>query len=131
MVAAAVVALLATMGYAAYESRHPASPLSNRDLVRSQAISQPVPFGAATVTPPAPATNPHPMLPQSSVAPPPSANPKPSPGVSSRPQMKRQSHRSADDTIADDEVVVHRASTPAPPRAASSSGTKHYSDLQQ
>lgn len=117
--AAIVIALLATLGYAAYENRQPAAPLSNRTLVRSQNVSQPVPFGAATVLPPqaAPAAVPA-RLPQGEVAPAP------------RVQRARRS-RPADDTVANDEVVIHR-SAPAPSRITTSSSTaRHISDLEQ
>lgn len=126
--AAVALALLATVGYAAYENRQPAAPLSNRALVRSQNVSQPVPFGAATVAPPQipAATQSHAPLPQGDVAPAAAAPPAP------RLRVRRARHTSsADDAIADDVVVVHRAGTPASRTTATSTGPKRISDLEQ
>jgi len=123
MVTAAVLALLATLVYGAYESRRPASPLSNRDLVRSQSIAQPVPFGAATATPPQAPTRS--VLPQSSAAP---SSDKPAPAPPAK--LKRQT-RHLDGSIAEDEVIVHRSSAPSGTPVAKGSGVKRYSDLQE
>ncbi len=131
-VAAIVLALLATLGYAAYANRQPAAPLSNRALVRSQNVSQPVPFGAAVVPPPQLMTSPPPppqrTVPQSDVAPKPPATPKPSPRV-----RRVRPTRVADDTVAEDEVVVHHsATTSARSRTTTARSTpKHISDLEQ
>jgi hypothetical protein len=128
-VAAIMLALLATLGYAAYQNRQPAAPLSNRALVRSQNVSQPLPFGAATVAPSqvnttAPSGGPLPQNDAASIA-----SAAPAPPV--RTRRVRHAARSADDTIADDEVVVHR-NGPAPPRpTAPSTTTRHISDLEQ
>lgn len=128
-VGAIVIALLATLGYAAYENRQPAAPLSNRALVRSQNVSQPVPFGAATVAP-FPATTSAPSnakLPQSDVTPKAPAAPKPS----ARIRRVRRA-RVADDTVAGDEVVIHHApATKTSSRTAASNQPKHISDLDQ
>ncbi len=124
--AAVVIALLVTLGYAAYANRQPAAPLSNRARVRSQNVSQPVPFGTATVPPPQPAAAAPPRaLPQSEVAP--TAAPAPSPRV-----HRTGRARVSDDTIADDEVVIHRSATAArPSRTAAGATPKHISDLEQ
>jgi hypothetical protein len=127
--AAVVIALLATLGYAAYENRQPAAPLSNRALVRSQSVSQPVPFGAATVPPPPATTPPQPnaKLPQSGVTSTAPAAPKPS------ARIRRARHaRIADDTVADDEVVIHHAAaTKKSSRTTASTQPKRISDLDQ
>ncbi len=130
-VVACVIALLATLGYAAYANRQPAAPLSNRALVRSQTVSQPVPFGAATVPPPQATTTQQARqqraLPQSDIAPTAPA-PKPSP----RLRHHRRS-KAAEDMIAEDEVVVHHTATATTPsrRNTATSGPKRISDLEQ
>lgn len=126
-ITAVVLALLVTLGYAAYENRTPAAPLSNRALVRSQSVSEPVPFGAAVAAPQAPraASQPNPALPQKDVAP---ASPAPSPAH----RIRRSRHsRTADEGIAEDEVVVHHSGSTTPARTAAAGATpKHISDLE-
>lgn len=138
MVAAIALALLITLGFAAYAHRHPASPVSNRALVRSDSVKESVPFGAATVAPPQssranpPSRDARPVapsnkLPQSDVAPPPA----PAPARTARPKKPHRTSRLADDTIAEDEVVVYHSHSSAPHTASSSAGPKHISDLEQ
>ena len=130
---AAGLALLATFGYAAYQSRKPAAPLSNSDLVRSQSVMQPVPFGAATITPPqaSPTT---PQLPQRSAAPATTHQAVQAPAPQPKRRASRRTRSTADDSVADDEVVIHRRSSgsSAPATSAkSNTGPKHFSDLTQ
>ncbi len=137
MIGAVILASLVTLGWVAYDSRHPASPLSNSDLVRSQSISQPVPFGAATVAPPQAQpvvhtpTQPISPLPQASAAP-------QAPAPQRRPQKQSPRHRrktsaATNSQDAGDEVVVRRypgSGSGNPGQTAAKSGTtRRYSDL--
>lgn len=124
-----VLALIATLGYAAYENRRPAAPLTNRDLVNSQNVSQGVPFGAATVAPPQVAVPPpsHGALPQSDS----SLVRKAAVRASQERRLRRPSRSDEDEMIADDEVIVHRKGS-SPARAASTAtGPKRISDLDE
>jgi hypothetical protein len=53
--------LLLLLGFVAYANRRPASPLSPGALMREGLLKQDVPFGAATITPPAAAPKPSPI----------------------------------------------------------------------
>ena len=131
--AAIVLALFATLAYAAYENRQPAAPLSNRALVRSENVSQALPFGSATVAPPPPVSNASARPGVSPVAPLPQHDAMPAAPTAAPPSPSaRRAHHfrpAHDQTIADDEVIVHRAHTaPAP---APSGTVRHISDLAQ
>ncbi|HTK94283.1 MAG TPA: hypothetical protein VL382_01480, partial [Terriglobales bacterium] len=122
-----------------YENRMPASPLSNADRVRSGAIQQEVPFGAATIKPAAqpPANTVRPPAQQARVAPQ-KAQSKPSPQAS-KPAATRPRHkqRFADDgdMIATDEVVYHGApkkpanATGKPTSTQNAQNVKKISDI--
>jgi hypothetical protein len=147
--AAAGIAVLAAIGWGAYENRTPASPLSNAERVRGSAIQQEVPFGAAsinaqkqaqraqtTVRPPAAQTAPRtqataaqPAQAKSSAAKPAASKP-----AASTPKRARRFANNDVDMIAEDEVVYHGASKKSSNRAAAQqqpqqNGVKKISDM--
>ncbi len=131
--AAAGIVLLFVLGIVAYANRRPASPLSLGALTRGASTQQQAPFGAATVTPPAPVAAPKP----SPAVPPATAQKRTSPA---RPAAHRNARRlrraphtrkEEDDAVAEDEVVVRHFQTQRPRQqpTTSSAKLKRYSDM--
>ncbi len=112
------------LGFVTYANRRPASPLSPGALMKDGWVKQDVPFGAATITPPAAAA---PKL--SSVAP----TTKTSPAVRRANQKPSASlHRRAPpaDSPAEDEVAVRRSPAPRPKPQPSTAKLKRHSDME-
>src|SRR5258706_3172468 len=131
--AAACIAIVAAIGWGAYENRTPASPLSNPERVPGSAIQQEVPFGAAsingqkpaqrsqtTVRPPAAQTAPRTQASaaQPAQAKPAAAKPAVSKPAASTPKRARRFANNNVDMIAEDEVVYHGAPKKSNSRAA-------------
>ena len=129
-VAAACIAVLAAVGWGAYENRTPASPLSNADRVRGGAIQQDVPFGAATIKSSVPPVH-------SQVVPPPvgarPASPQAQPAASKPAATSKPSAtqpRRARDMVAEDQVIYHGVPKKSNSRAAAQPApVKKISDM--
>lgn len=117
------LSLLLLLGFVAYANRRPASPLSPGALIRE--VKQDVPFGAATITPPAATSKPVVGTPASKRSPAlrRATQPRPATQAGAR-QLRRPSQ---DVSLAEDEVVVRHLTPPRP--QPSTAKLKRHSDL--
>jgi hypothetical protein len=132
-VAATVLALLAILGLGAYRNRLMSPPLSKRDVVRTQEVSKPIPFSAATTPMQPRATEPVKLspdqrvsLPQTDAAVAPTRAP-----VIVRKRPVRRARVDESDFVGEDRVIVHRLrpSGTAQARSNVGAGPKRISDL--
>jgi hypothetical protein len=138
-VAAACLAILAAVGWGAYENRTPASPLSNSDRVRGTAIQQDVPFGSARINGQTPqkrqtTTAPAAAKPVQSTqaTQKPAASKAASKPAASTPKRTRHFANSDVDMVAEDQVIYHGAPKKSTSRAATQqqpNGVKKISDM--
>ena len=123
-VAAACLAVLAAIGWGAYENRTPASPLSNSERVRGNSIQQDVPFGAARINGQGNATRPV-VTPAAKTVQqsaqtarkPAAAKPAGTKPAASTPKGTRHAANDAG-MIAEDQVIYHGAPKKSTNRAA-------------
>ena len=131
---AAVVSVGVMLGWGAYASRRPASPLSPGVLMQSPKIVQQVPFGPASV---APQPRPPAMVHRTNTARQQPRTTKPSAARSSTPaatksKKKRPRYASGGNSVAEDEVIIrHFGTPPAPsPPTEAKAGIRRYSDMR-
>lgn len=120
------LSLLLLLGFVAYANRRSASPLSPGILMKD--VKQTVPFGAATINPPAATSKPVVATPAG----------KHSPAVrranqmlpAARPGARRLHRPLQDDSLGDNEIVVRHLKSPPPKPQPSTAKLKRHSDLE-
>lgn len=132
--AAAVIAILFALGWAAMSNRRPADPLGVNTLVQQPNVDQQTPFGSTTIKPVA-SNQPLPTRAQQVSARKAAEHQSGAVGHQQKPATThmRRAQRRSDDDVADDVVVRHfNSGRPVPAKAQQKqqAGLKKISDLQ-